>query len=65
MRIFNTHPQAIYEFRRRTADYQGKAQSVTTYAYKCRKCGAEMKKTGGRKKHASGRGWICPGCVAK
>lgn len=64
MRMFNTHPQALHEFRRRTAEDKGNAQSIMTYAYKCRECGAEMQKPGGRKKHASGNGWICPGCVA-
>jgi hypothetical protein len=64
MRMFNTHPQALHEFRRRTAEYQGNAQSIMTYAYKCRKCGAEMRKARRAQKHASGRGWVCPQCVA-
>ena len=64
MRIFNTHHQAIDEFRRRTAADQGKEQSVMTYAYKCKKCGAEMRMPAGRKKYEFG-GWICPGCAAK
>lgn len=65
MSVFNTPPQALHEFRRRAAEDQGdNAQSIMTYAYKCRKCGAEMQKPGWRKKHASERGWICPWGVA-
>ena len=64
MSMFNTHPIALHEFRARTAADQGRTQGIMTYSYKCRRCGAEMRKTVGRKKHASGNGWICPGCVA-
>lgn len=60
MSLFNTHPTAIAEFRKRT----GNATTVTTYAYKCKKCGAEMRMPAGRKKYEFG-GWICPGCAAK
>jgi len=64
MGLFISHPRLLEEYRRRTAEYQGNAKRIMSYAYKCRKCGAEMQRTGGRKKHESGRGWICPGCVA-
>ena len=63
MSLFNAHPRALLEFRARTDADQGRALGLMTYGYKCRRCGAEMRKTGGRKKHASGQGWICPGCV--
>lgn len=58
MSLFNTHPLAISEFRQRTE----KATTVTTYAYKCKKCRAEMKSTAGRRKYQFG-GWICPECA--
>lgn len=59
-----THHRALDEFRRRTASDKGNAQSIMTYAYNCRKCGEKRGKPGGRRKHASGRGWVCPQCVA-
>jgi DNA-directed RNA polymerase subunit RPC12/RpoP len=64
MSLLNTHPLALAEYRQRTDRSVAKATTVTTYAYKCKKCGAEMRNTAGRRKYESG-GWICPECAAK
>jgi len=64
MGIFNAHPEALHEFRRRTDRDAATTQAVMSYAYKCKKCGEEMRMPAGRKKYEFG-GWICPGCAAK
>ena len=64
MSLFNTHPLALYEFRRGTDRGAARAHNVSTYAYKCKKCGAEMQTMAGRRKYQFG-GWICPECAAK
>jgi len=49
---------------RRTERDAATTQAVMSCAYKCKKCGAEMRMPAGRKKYEFG-GWICPGCAAK
>lgn len=60
MSMFNPHPQSLAEFRRGT----DKSVAKTTYAYKCKKCGVELKSMVGRKKYKFG-GWVCPECATR
>lgn len=64
MSLFNTHPMALSEFRRGTDRGASRDKNVRPYAYKCKKCGAEMETMAGRRKYQFG-GWICPECAAK